>query len=144
MILRTSDKVKKIQDEIQSLKVIQPINGGALTKHAAQQEWQGTLDRNNPISQYSLLAAFEVTYTRTDGVIKPPLVQFAYLLDPDGEDLTDTGGSIISIGESSVTFRISIYYIWWPFGQSTTGNVKLTCSAYSPVPGYMTLKRVYS
>ena len=74
----SSVKLQKIEDELKALKVIQPLNGGALTKDGATATWSGTFDKNNPISDFSLLAAFRATYTRTDGIDKPPLVRLAF------------------------------------------------------------------
>lgn len=143
----TSQNIKKLQDEIKALKVVQPINGGALTRHSVTTSWQGVIDKNAPISQYSMLAAFVATYTRNDGVVKPPLVQFAYSLDPDHTtyDHSRSMSAIISATQDSVSYKIVLDYSWWPFdpGQST-GTLKLTVNAYSLVDGTLTVERVYS
>ena len=143
----TSQSVKKLQDEIQALKVVQPINGGALTRHSITASWQGTIDKNAPISQYSMLAAFVAKFTRNDGIVKPPLVQFAYKLDPDhtSYDHSRSMSAIISSTQDSVSYKIVLAYNWWPFGNSqTTGTLKLTVNAYSLVDGDLTIERVYS
>ena len=143
----TSQSAQKLQDEIRSLKVTQPINGGALTRHSVTASWQGTIDQNAPVSQYSMLAAFVATYTRSDGVVKPPLVQFAYSLSPDYSSVehTQTYSAIISASQDSVSYKIVLSYNWWPFGGGqTTGTLKLTVNAYSLVEGDLTIERVYS
>lgn len=142
--MNVASTVKKYKNEIQALKMAQPINGGNLTKHSVQARWSGQIDKNNPISKFSLLAAFKATFTRTDGIEKPPFVQFSFSLSPDS-DASESGGVVISFGENSVDYRICLFTSWWPFGNSaSTGIVTLTCSAYSPVEGTLSLERVYS
>lgn len=142
----TSDKITKYRGEIQALKTAQPINGGSLTEHAVTATWEGTIDKDAPISSYSLLAAFKATFTRSDGVLLPPLVQFAFSTNPSTTDSDgECGAAVEGFGENSVSYRIILDNYWWPFSSSqTTGSVRITCSAYSPVPGALTLERVYS
>lgn len=142
----TSQTIKKYQNEIRSLKTVQPINGGSLTQHAVTATWEGNIDKNSPISSYSLLAAFKATFTRTDGVNIPPLVQFAFSTEPSTSDSNDEcGAAVDSFGDNSVDYRIALFNFWWPFDPSqTVGRVKITCSAYSPVAGTLTLERIYS
>ena len=143
----TSYAIQKLKNETQALKVVQPINGGALTRHSATATWQGTVDKNNPISRYSCLAAFVATFERRDGITKTPLVQFAYKLDPDytNYDHTNSYSAIISATDDSVSYKIVLSYYWWPFGDGqTTGNLKVTVNAYSLVDGVLSVKRVYS
>lgn len=142
-----SNKIKLLENEIKSLKAVQPLNGGALTKHSATSSWQGTIDKTAPISQYSMLAAFEVTFHRNDGVTKTPFVQFAYELSPDMNTYSHSrsSGAIISAIDDSVTYKIVLNHNWWPFSDTqTTGAVKLTAYAYSPIEGYVDIRRVYS
>ena len=138
-----SGKLQKLEDELRALKVVQPLNGGALTKDGASVTLTFELDKNAPISKYSLLAAFKATYTRTDGIDKPPLVQFSYVISPDN-DYSGTGGLVFSMDDNSVSYKICLFDDWWPFGSSTTGTISLNCTAYSTVPGDLTLERVYS
>lgn len=143
----TSQTVKKLQDEIQALKAVQPINGGALTRHSVTATWQGIIDKNAPVSQYSMLAAFVAKFTRNDGIVKPPLVQFAYKLDPDhtSYDHSRSMSAIISSTQDSVSYKIVLNYNWWPFDEAqTTGTLKLMVNAYSLVDGNLTIERVYS
>ena len=143
----TSQTVKKLQDEIKSLKVVQPINGGALTRHSVTATWQGTIDKNAPISPYSCLAAFVATFERSDGIVKVPLVQFAYTLEPDlfSDHHSLSYSAIISASNDSVSYKIVLGDGWWPFGDGqTTGTLKLTVNAYSLVDGNLTVERVYS
>lgn len=143
----TSQTVKKLQDEIKSLKVVQPINGGALTRHSVTATWQGTIDKNAPISPYSCLAAFVATFERSDGIIKVPLVQFAYTLSPDhtNYDHSRSYSAIISATGDSVSYKIVLSDRWWPFSEEQTiGTLKITVNAYSMVEGNLTIERVYS
>lgn len=138
--------MQKIKDEMQALKSFQELSGGQLVTDAASTVWQGEIDRTQPIGTYSLLAAFEATFTRTDGVNKPPLVDFAFLITPQVNNrIQYLHGNVIATGANSVTYRISIdNLMWWPFGSSNTGNIKIDVSAYSPVTGYLDIERVYS
>lgn len=143
----TSNKIRKLENEIKALKAVQPLNGGALTKHSVAATWEGTIDKNNPISPYSMLAAFEVTFYREDGVTKTPFVQFAYTLSPDMNSYSHSrsSGAVISAINDSVTYKIVLNYNWWPFPSSqTTGSIKLTAHAYSSIEGHVEVKRVYS
>ena len=142
----TSQVIKKYQNEIRSLKAVQPINGGSLTQHAVTAIWEGDIDKNNPISQYSLLAAFRATFTRTDGVNMPPLVQFSFDTSPSTSDsIIESGGVVVSFTDNSISYKILLNNWWWPFDSSqTVGRVKITCEAYSPVAGTLTIERVYS
>ena len=143
----TSNKIKALENEIKALKAVQPLNGGALTKHSTTATWEGAIDKNSPISQYSMLAAFEITFYRNDGIVKTPFVQFAYNLSPDMNSYSHSrsSGAIIGAANDTITYKIVLYYNWWPFPDSqTTGNLKLTVNAYSTVEGYVEIKRVYS
>lgn len=143
----TSQTVKKLQDEIKALKVVQPINGGALTRHSITASWEGTIDKNAPISEYSCLAAFVATFERRDGIVKVPLVQFAYNLNPDhtNYDHSRSYSAIISATGDSVSYKIVLADNWWPFDENeSTGTLKITVNAYSMVDGVLTIERVYS
>lgn len=148
--MNLADKLQTIENEIHALKGVQPLNGGALSRHSLTAVWTGEIDKNAPISQYSTLAAFEATFERNDGIVKTPLVQFSYELDPGytafGDiDYRQSYAAIIAMGEDSVTYRIVLGHEWWAFDESvTTGTLKLTVHALSPVEGVMTVKRVYS
>ena len=143
--MRLSDRMKKTRDEISALKVVQPINGGSLTQRAVEAQWTGQIRSSAPISKYSLLAAFKATYTRTDGINKPPFVQFAFSLNPDSTWDSASGGMVFSFGENSVSYRICLFNTWWPWDQSTdVGTLNLICKAYSTVPGTLRIERVYS
>lgn len=143
----TSAKIKTLRNEIEALKAVQPLNGGALTRHSATASWEGVIDKNSPISPYSMLAAFEATFTRGDGVTKTPFVQFSYSLDPDINNYSHSRSyaAVISAINDSVKYKIVLNQRWWPFDEEqTTGNVKLTIYAYSPVEGDIQVERVYS
>lgn len=146
MAILTSKTLKKYQNEIRALKAVQPINGGSLTQHALTATWTGDINKNQPISQYSLLAAFKATFTRTDGVNIPPLVQFAFNTSPStSESVGECGAVVTSFTDNSISYRIILYSYWWPFSSSqSVGRVTITCKAYSPVAGTLTLERVYS
>lgn len=136
-----SNKVQKLKDEIQALKVVQPINGGALSRHAATATWEGTIDFNNPISPYSMLAAFVMTYERNDGINKTPLVQFAFSMNY--EDTTYE--AVVGITSDSVSYKLVLPDNWRPDGYSgDTINLRITGYAYSPVTGDLNIVRVYS
>lgn len=140
----TSANLNKIKNEIQALKCTQPLNGGALTRARAVGTWTGVIDKTDPISAYSLLAAFEATFNRNDGQTKAPLTQFAYSLSPDmPNNARSTSAVIGSTGDNTIC-KIFLYDSWWPFGVANTGTVTLTVYAYSMVEGYITIKRVYS
>lgn len=143
----TSAAIQKMKNEVQALKVVQPINGGALTRHSATATWQGTIDKNAPISEYSCLAAFVATFERRDGIVKVPLVQFAYELDPDhyNDHHSRSYSAIISASGDTVSYKIVLSDTWWPFDAgTTTGTLKITVNAYSMVEGNLTIERVYS
>lgn len=137
-----SAKVKKLENEIQSLKSVQPLSGGALTKHSITASWQGTIDKNAPINRYSMLAAFIATFERDDGQQKPPIVQFSYTVEPTNDDVES---AIIGASGDSVQYKLILDYDWWPDGESaTTVTAKITINAYSLVDGHLTIQRVYS
>lgn len=146
MAILTSKTLKKYQNEIRALKAVQPINGGSLTQHALTATWEGDINKNQPISQYSLLAAFKATFTRTDGVNIPPLVQFAFNTSPStSESIDECGGVVISFTDNSISYKILLNTVWWPFSSSqTVGHAIITCKAYSPIAGTLTIERVYS
>lgn len=137
-----SSKVQKMKDEIQALKVAQPINGGALTKHSANASWTGIIDKDSPISRFSLLAAFIMRFERRDGIVKTPLVQFAFSLSPNDSAY----GAVIATSSDSVSYKISLPDNWWPPEESESSTVQLTIEgkAYSPVEGVLTIERIYS
>ena len=143
----TSYAIQKLKNEVQALKVVQPINGGALTRHSTAATWQGTIDKNAPISRYSCLAAFVATFERQDGIVKVPLVQFAYKLTPDhaNDHHSRSYSAIISATGDSVSYKIVLSDNWWPFNENeSTGTLKITINAYSMVDGVLTIERVYS
>ena len=137
--------IKSIKNEIQALKAFQNLSAGQLAGETATAVWEGEIDRTQPIGTYSILAAFEMTFIRSDGVEKPPLIDFAFLITPQIPDRRMyLYGNIISTGVNSVTYRITIANLmWWPF-DSNTGTIRIEGAAYSPVPGNLTIERVYS
>ena len=137
--------IKSIKNEIQALKAFQNLSAGQLAGETSTAVWEGEIDRTQPIGTYSILAAFEMTFIRSDGVEKPPLVDFAFLITPQIPDRRMyLYGNIISTGVNSVTYRITIANLmWWPF-DSSTGTIRIEGAAYSPVPGNLTIERVYS
>lgn len=140
--MKTSDKIKQLSNEIKSLKSAQPINAGNLTQSAETKSLTFTVQTDEYWSGSKIKCIFEATYTREDGVDKPPLVQFSYSLNPDDIDYDSSAGIPFSIGANSVTYRIILATNWWPFGVSTVGTSTLTCTAYSTVPGTLTLARI--
>lgn len=138
--------LKRIENEIKALKAFQELSGGQLSNEAVSATWQGVIDKRNPIGVYSILAAFEATFIRTDGVNKPPLVDFGFLITPQVLDkINYLHGNVVKNGTNSVTYRISIdNLMWWPFGSDKTGTIKIDVSVYSPVPGLLSIERVYS
>ena len=145
MSIHTPEFTEKLKDELQALKVYQDLSAGQLAGEAASAVWEGTIDSTNPIGLYSILAAFEATFIRTDGVNKPPLVDFAFLISPQIPDKREyLVGNVIATGSNSVTYRICIENLmWWPY-ETSTGTIKVNVSAYSTVPGNLSIERVYS
>lgn len=137
--------IRKLKTELQALKGYQELSAGQLNTTAASATWQGTVDRSNPIGLFSILAAWEAEFIRTDGVNKPPLVDFAFLISPQIPDKRGyLFGDVIATGTNSVKYRITIENImWWPYDTST-GTITVDVSAYSSVPGTLTIERVYS
>ncbi len=137
--------ISRIKNEIQALKSFQELSGGQLNNKAASATWQGVIDRSQPIGMYSILAAFEMTFTRTDGINKPPLVDFAFFITPQDTDaIMNLYGNVVANGVNSVVYRITIPSLtWWPF-DTTTGTITISGEAYSPVPGNLYIERVYS
>lgn len=146
--MNVSQELTRLGEEVKSLKEVQPLNAGALTRHSVIATWSGTIDRESPISTYSMLAAFEVIFTRTDGENKPPFVQFAYTLDPDETAGRHAGsyGIVVGMDEGSITYKIILGYSnWWPYGESqTTGQLNIEVNAFSLVEGTLAIRRVYS
>lgn len=141
--MRTSAKMKKLSDEIKALKSAQPINAGNLTQNAETKSLTFTVETDEYWSGAKVRCIFEATYTRTDDILKPPLVQFAYSLNPDADfDKDSSAGIPFAVGTDSVTYRIILSTNWWPFYSSTVGTSTLTCTAYSTVAGTLTLTRV--
>lgn len=140
-----SNEIKEIKNEIEALKSYQVLSAGQLAQEAASAVWEGEIDRSQPIGIFSILAAFEMTFTRTDGVQKPPLVDFAFLITPEIPDKRMyLFGNVIATGTNSVTYRITIENLmWWPF-EDSKGILKVEGAAYSPVPGNLSIERVYS
>lgn len=139
--MRTSTKVKQLSNEVKSLKSAQPINVGNLTQSAETESLTFTVQSDYYWSGAKIKCIFEATYTRSDGIEKPPLVQFAYSLNPDDIHHNSSAGIPISVGTDSVTYRIILSTNWWPF-IGTVGTSTLTCVAYSTVPGTLTLARI--
>lgn len=137
--------VRKFKNEMQALKSFQELPAGQLATNAVTATWRGTIDRTNPIGVYSILAAFEMSFIRTDGIRKPPLVDFAFLVSPQIPDRRRyLRGNIIATGVNSVTYRITIANLmWWPY-DTDTGTITINGAAYSSVPGTLSIERVYS
>lgn len=141
--MKTSTKMKKLSDEIKALKSAQPINAGNLTQNAETESLTFTVRTDEYWSGAKIRGIFEATYTRTDDILKPPLVQFAYSLNPDDNfDSNSSAGIPFAVGSNSVSYRIILSTNWWPFYSSTVGTSILTCTAYSTVPGVLSLRRV--
>ncbi|MBQ1373214.1 hypothetical protein IIY66_00205 [Candidatus Saccharibacteria bacterium] len=137
--------IRKIKEELKALKSFQELPAGQLATRAATATWQGVIDKTNPIGVYSILAAFEMTFVRTDGIRKPPLVDFAFLISPQIPNRRNyLRGNIVATGVNSVTYRITIAnLVWWPYDTST-GTITIDGAAYSSVPGALSIERVFS
>lgn len=136
-----SNKVQKLKDELQALKIVQPINGGALSRHAISASWEGTIDLNDPISQFSMLAAFMMTFERSDGIVKTPLVQFAFSMNYDDT----TYEAVAATTSDSVSYKLVLPAGWRPSGYvGDTLTLRITGYAYSPVEGNLSIVRMYS
>lgn len=152
--------VRKIKNELNALKVATPLNLGQLifTDQTPSASYTGSF--NTQSSSY-VAARFAATFTRTDGVLLPPLVDFAYnySVNPTyteymaGNGITITGndpnvaaefyvrGYEYSASGSSVIFYIDILNAIAPYS-GASASVSVNVSALSTVEGTLTLTRL--
>lgn len=151
--------VRKIQNELNALKVATPLNLGQLrmTDQTPSISYSGSF---NTASHDLVTARLEVTFTRSDGIVAPPLVDFAYecSVSPTypqylatqgisftGNDTTDLldfyiHGYEYETGSNSVTFYIDFMNAVAPYA-GAAATISATVKAISTVPGSLSLVR---
>ena len=156
---RTETELKQIQNELQALKASMPLNFGQLThpSSAPSVSYSGEI---NTASSDLIICRLELTFARTDGETDPPLVDFAFSMGVsptyaqylaslgvsfsanDGTDYEDfyINGYVANAGNGSVVFDIDIKNAVAPWGSSPK-TLTINASAYSTVPGTLTLRR---
>ena len=158
MIEDVEHRIVKLMNEVKALKSTALFSGEHVPVYEARGTWEGEIDGSEAIDRV-VPAVFEMTFTRTDGVKKTPLVDFAFEVEPGVEEgmyesfLT---GAITKSTDDSVTFQVILTrdnygHFSRAYDESTysfyiVGHVhfKLTGAAYSIVPGKLDIKRVYS
>lgn len=156
---RTETELRILEDELRALKASTPLNLGQLSDpgNAPTASYTGNIDT---ASQNLVICRLELTFTRTDGATDPPLVDFAFNMSVsptyaeflasvgvsfsanDGTDYEDfyINGYVLSTGAGSVTYAIDVKNAVAPWGSSPK-TLTVNASAYSTVPGTLTLRR---
>lgn len=148
-------------------KAVQLGYGQLVVPDPPRKTWSGAIDPSNPLnSEY--IAKFKARFTRTDGVNQPPLVDFSYTLAASRTniDARRERGNIIAATdidallegghsgwvstaannytEFSIVIRDSGSQGYFMTTTTGTSMVALSVTALSPVPGILTIERVYS
>lgn len=160
----TTKRLLAIEDELRAQKSAGPFNGGALNvpSMSPEQTWSGFVSNSNN----QVTARWVATFTRSDGIDEPPMVDFAWdfslgktyyqdmVDDPAGYATSVSGRDKRAIDESKfidypqevgpnfVKWSVDINPDqWWYYSASGT-TVNLTVQAISTVIGTLALVRV--
>lgn len=152
--------LRKIENELKALKASTPLNAGALAfpDQTPTETYTGSV---NTASQNYVVARIGATFTRTDGQLTTPLVDFAFdmSVSPTYQQYMATQGITItgndpnamidffirgyeaSTTNNSVTFYIDALNAIAPYAGSTA-TLSVTVAALSTVEGTLTLERL--
>lgn len=157
MIEDIEHRIVKLKNEVKALKSTALFSGEHVPVYDTRAYWEGDIDGNEAINR-GIPAIFEMTFTRTDGIKKTPLVDFAFDVDPPADEGflgTLLTGAIVRTTEESATYRIPLLinnygHFERKYNEATysfiiVGHVflRLTAAAYSIVPGKLTIERLY-
>ena len=160
--MNVQTQINRIQNELKALKATSPLNIGALEfpDHAPTASYSGTM-ADVGISADYVVASFEATFTRSDGVPNTPFVDFAFNVElhPNYvEEMAEQGvaitgndpnaengdpfvhGQISESGSNYVKFLIEVVSGAFTYAHQTA-TVALTVQALSTVEGTLTLTR---
>lgn len=153
-----------IENELQAQKVATELNYGQLTLPSATPtaSWSGAVTNNGGNTNFAAL--WVLTFTRTDGVEKAPLVDFCWDFSLgkwnyqdliDGTSITAVTGpdrraddevkwqeGVYGVGANFVKWYVGINASTWFYMSSNGTTVSLTTEAVSMVPGTLTIARV--
>lgn len=152
--------INRIDNELKALKGSTPLNAGALA-FPEQTPTQSYTASINTSSQDYVVARLAATFTRTDGQLTTPLVDFAYDLTVSPtyvqymatQGVTITGndpnamvdffirGYEAATTENSVTFYIDALNAIAPYAGSSA-TLTVTVAALSTVEGNLTIERL--
>lgn len=167
-MMNVEARLVAIDNEQRAQKVAHALNYGSLasSEAASTAQWSGNVGNAVSATDSNVIARWVATFTRTDGIERTPMVDFAYdyVLGRYIVDDAMAGGSYSSItardrhsddegawndglwvvGENSVSWKIEIVGAHgnWFYQNSDGTSVNLAVQAISPVPGTLTLARV--
>lgn len=156
----TQKIINRIDNELKAIKGSTPLNAGALA-FPEQTPTQSYTASINTSSQDYVVARLAATFTRTDGQLTTPLVDFAYDLTVSPtyvqymatQGVTITGndpnamvdffirGYEAATTENSVTFYIDALNAIAPYAGSSA-TLTVTVAALSTVEGNLTIERL--
>lgn len=156
-------RLTNIENELKAQKSSSSLNYGALykTEDTPTATWSGNVS-NTVVSGTDINARFILTFTRTDGVDKPPLVNFPYdytlaryryddarasgsmtnVTGPDVHawDEVFFSDALYEVGSNYVKWKIEIGNNWY-YEASNGTTVTITAQAISSVDGNLTIVR---
>lgn len=157
--MSTEQRLTTLEQEVRALKsYFAPVLGQLRYPNSAPtQSYHGTIDTS---SQNLIIAKFEATFTRDDGLTESPLVDFSYSahvsptyadylasigVTMTGNDLTAyedfyINGYTSSVGPGTITFVVEVQNAVAPWGNANK-NFDLDVQAVSTVKGSLTLTR---
>ena len=146
-------RIVDLRNEVRALKATAIFSGENVPVYENRVEWSGEIDGSEAM-EGMVVAAFEMKFTRTDGIKKTPLVDFAFDTNPITKSVDL--GCVIKCTDDSVNYHIvfdsnsfDAFIRRWDNGSSQyyiDGHLHLiiTGAAYSIVPGTLSIDRVYS
>lgn len=148
-----AQKLVRLRNEVRALKSTAILSGENVPVYENRVQWNGEIDGSEAMEGL-LLAAFEMKFRRTDGILKTPMVDFAYETNPATK--YPVMGMVTKCTDDSVTFHIlfDIYdfdgfrRMWdeptLKFNIIGHTALSIVGAAYSIVPGVLSIERVYT
>lgn len=167
-MMNVEERLVAIDNEQRAQKVAHALNYGSLasSESASTAQWSGNVSNAVSANDSNVNARWIATFTRTDGIERTLMVDFAWdyrlgryryddaiasgqIASASGRDLHATdevawNEGLYSVGKNSVSWKIEIVgaQMSWYYGATDGTTVNLTVQAISPVPGTITLTRV--
>ena len=142
----------EIENDQRATRTNSKLNYGSLRTPSGSPRayWSGDIRNSDHISDGTIAAKWRIKFVRTDGVNLPPPVDIAHDYSTQADMIEPVDESMFRLAAESSGSNYLTWLLTSPFGMGGIYNpnadktrINLTIQAISPVPGNLTIERVY-